>query len=174
MAESAATPGATPDPDATPGAENTNATTTPPASDELGDGGKRAIDTLRRELREANKRAQQLEDAERQRQDAERSELDKAMSRAETAERRIAELEHESMQRQVAADAGIADAWQRLRGSTREELEEDARVFVERYGQQQPQIERPDFGAGARPQTPATGGSAGFSARLQREARGRR
>lgn len=175
MPDPAATADATSAPDATSGAETTD-TTTAATVEETGDGGKRAIDALRRELRDANRRTRELEEAERARQDAERSELEKATSRAEQAEQRIAALEHETMQREVAIAAGIADDWSRLRGDARAELEADAADFVERYGttaqrqQQQTTEQRTDFGAGARPATPATG-RAGFNEQLRRSRR---
>jgi hypothetical protein len=175
MADPAAPSGATPDSDATSGADTTSTTTQEPDTpQETGEGGKRAIDALRRELRESNKRIRDFEEAERARADAERTDLDRATSRAEEAERRVGELEHEALQRQVAIEAEIADAWSRLRGSTREELEADAKDFVERYGtqaqQQQQSVPRPDFGAGARPTTPATGRE-GFNETIRRQRR---
>lgn len=167
MADPTATSDATSDPAATAGA----ATTDPPAStstDELGDAGKRAIAEVRKELKQAQKERDELIEAERVRKDGERSEIEKATAERDAHKQRVAELEHEALAREVATDAGIPKDWQRLKGSTKDELEADAKQFVEDHPPAGGAAPRPDLGAGARQQVPATG-SAGFSERIRRQ-----
>jgi hypothetical protein len=168
MPDPAATADVTSTPDVTSGADTTD---TPAATDDNVDlGAKRALDAMRKELREAKLRTRELEEADRARQDAERTELEKATGRAETAEQRIAELEHEALAREVATENGIAKHWRRLIGKTRDELEADAKQFLADREADEPQPERPDFGAGARPATPVTG-RAGFNEAIRRQHR---
>jgi chromosome segregation ATPase len=178
MPDPAAAPEATSEAGAMPGGENSSTEPAKPTqpTDELGPTGRRAIAELRRELKQAQQERDDLRDAGR-------SELEKAVARADKAERerdariaekdaRIAELEHEQLARTAAAAAGIAEQWHRLRGTTIEELEADARALLESFGRggDSGQGTVADFGAGPRPPAPATG-SAGFSERIRAQRR---
>ena len=115
-------------------AENTEATTATdgqPATGELGDAGKKALDAERREKRAAEKRAAELEAKLKEFEDRDKSELERAVERAEAAEKRAAEFETRSLRLEVAAEQGLTPAQaKRLVGETREELEADAKELL--------------------------------------------
>lgn len=104
----------------------------PPKGDdsELGDRGKAALDKERQARREAERRAKDGEAAIlrlKEIEDAQKSEQEKLTERAEKAEREAAEARIALMRRDVAADKQLPPAMaDRLRGTTREELEADA------------------------------------------------
>lgn len=180
MADPTAEAGATPAPDATSGAEQETAASSSSreatSRDDVGDAGKRALAEMRRELKQIKQERDTLKAAADAVADAERSELEKATTRAEAAERRTAELEHESLARTAAIEAGIPEWWDRLKGANADELASDAQKVAAGVGarspeQQQQRVSTADLGAGAREQsTPATG-SAGFSETIRRRAR---
>ncbi len=83
-----------------------HSTTQDPDAGNLGDAGKRALDAERQARREAEKRARD-------------------------AEMRLAEFERRDLVREVASAKGLDGALaERLRGSTKEELEADADEFL--------------------------------------------
>jgi len=179
MADPAAESGATPDPGATPGAENNphNGEGTGRDPDPtLGDGGKRAIAELRRELRSISKERDELRSAEQERQNAERTEVERLTAERDDLQTRIAALESQTLAREVAAEKGIPHAWHRLRGKSKEELEADADAFKEENGIKDEDPGRPgggtvaDLGAGPRSGSTATG-SQGMSDAIRRRAR---
>jgi hypothetical protein len=179
MADPSADAGATPAPDATSGEQTptTSETTsrTPPA-DDLGDGGKRAIDALRRENRALQRERDALSQAQREREDSERTELERAQAKLSESEARISELEHEQRARAAASRHGIPDLWDRLKGSTPDELDDDAKSIAERMGPAEnggSSTTRPDLGGGPRPPAPARG-SAAYRERRRPPAQGRR
>lgn len=100
---------------------------------------KEAFEKMQRALKEANKEAaqrrktiEQYEAKEKERRDAELSEVDKANKRAEEAEQKAQRLERESLQRKAAEAAGLPTAFaERIKGSTLEEMQEDAKSLLE-------------------------------------------
>jgi hypothetical protein len=97
---------------------------------ELGEKGKAALDKERTARREAERRAKDGDAAMarlKEIEDAQKSEQQKLTERAEKAEREAAEAKVSLMRRDVAADKQLPPAMaDRLRGTTREELEADA------------------------------------------------
>jgi|1186.fasta_scaffold274557_1 hypothetical protein len=163
MADDPAPSGATPDPGATPGPEHTPQDSQQHA-DDLGEGGKRALAEMRRQAREATQQRDELAQRLKAIEDADKSELERAQSTLSEHEltiaardARIAELEHEAMARTAAADAGISQHWQRLRGATPEELAADADALVTEIGGGAQRAPSADLGSGARPPGSATG-----------------
>lgn len=100
---------------------------------------KEAFEKMQKALKEANKEAaqrrktiEQYEAKEKERRDAELSEVDKANKRAEEAEQKAQRLERESLQRKAAEAAGLPTAFaERIKGSTLEEMQEDAKSLLE-------------------------------------------
>lgn len=97
---------------------------------ELGDKGKAALERERAARREAERRAKDGDAAVarlKEIEDAQKSEQEKLTERAEKAEREAAEAKVSLLRRDVAADKQLPLAMaDRLRGTTREELEADA------------------------------------------------
>lgn len=118
-------------------AENTATTTdadNQPATGELGDAGKKALDAERKEKRAAERRAAELEARLKEFEDRDKSESERAVERAEAAERRAAEAESRALRLEIAADKGLTPAQaKRLVGETREELEADAAELLETF-----------------------------------------
>lgn len=170
MAEpTTAEPGATPGPGATP---EPPPSTTPPEPEagktdqgELGDAGRKALSEARLEAKRQKARADTLEAEQKKREDAEKSELEKVTGERDELQTRITTLEREGRARSAAAEAGVPDLWDRLKGDTVEELLEDAKAIAERFGRRVPGT---DLGAGARPGTT----TAGMNERIRRSARG--
>lgn len=106
-----------------------------PAKADLGDAGKKALDTERNARREAEKRVKELEPLAKKAQeleDAQKSELDKATEKVTAAEKRAAEAELAAARIEVAAEKGLTPAQaRRLVGTTKEELEADADASIE-------------------------------------------
>lgn len=91
---------------------------------------------LRARLKEAEplaKRATELEDAAK-------SEQQKLAERAEQAERRVAELELQTVRERVARAHGLADWADRLRGDTEDEITADAEALAARVGARAPGV----------------------------------
>lgn len=114
-------------------AENT-ATETQPATGELGDAGKKALDAERREKRAAEKRAADLEARLKEFEDRDKTESTRAIERAEAAEKAAAAAEARALRLEIAAENGLTAAQaKRLVGETREELEADAKELLETF-----------------------------------------
>ena len=130
----------------------------PSATDALGDAGKKALDAERREKRAAEKRAADLETRLKEFEDRDKSEAQKLAERAEAAERRLAEVEAQSLRLEVAAEKGLTPAQaRRLLGSTREELETDADELLASFRQSEPRV--PGLDLGPRSTAPPTDNS---------------
>lgn len=164
MADDPTPSGATPDPSATQGQEPPQDPPSSGGTDDLGDAGKRALAEMRRQTRDLQTQRDELAQRLKTIEDADKSELEKAqsaLSEHETTiaarDARIAELEHEAMARTAAAEAGIPQHWQRLRGATPEELTADADALVTEIGGGAQRVSSADLGSGARPPGSATG-----------------
>lgn len=94
----------------------------------------KALKAERQRARETERQLKALQDAEKQRSDAEKSELERATERADAAERRVAEMERESLARQVANESGIPSLWHRLSGTDTRTLRADATRLREELG----------------------------------------
>jgi cell division septum initiation protein DivIVA len=113
--------------------ENTGATEAP-ATGELGDAGKKALEAERREKRAAEKRANELEARLKEFEDRDKSESTRAIERAEAAEKAAAAAEARAARLEIAAEKGLTPAQaKRLVGETREELEADADELLETF-----------------------------------------
>ena len=114
-------------------AENDNATDQP-ATGDLGDAGKKALDAERREKRAAEKRAADLEARLKEFEDRDKTETTRAIERAEAAEKAAAAAEARALRLEVASEKGLTPAQaKRLVGETREELEADANELLETF-----------------------------------------
>lgn len=114
-------------------AENDNATETP-ATGELGDAGKKALDAERREKRAAEKRAADLEARLKEFEDRDKTESTRAIERAEAAEKAAAAAEARALRLEVASEKGLTPAQaKRLVGESREELEADANELLDTF-----------------------------------------
>lgn len=114
-------------------AENTDATDQP-ATGDLGDAGKKALEAERRDKRAAEKRAADLEARLKEFEDKDKTESTRALERAEAAEKRAADAEARAIRLEVASEKGLTPAQaKRLVGETREELEADASELLETF-----------------------------------------
>lgn len=114
-------------------AEN-DSVTDQPATGELGDAGKKALDAERREKRAAEKRAADLEARLKEFEDRDKTESTRAIERAEAAEKAAAAAESRALRLEIAAEKGLTPAQaKRLVGETREELEADASELLETF-----------------------------------------
>lgn len=114
-------------------AENDNATDQP-ATGELGDAGKKALDAERREKRAAEKRATDAEARLKEIEDADKTESARAIERAEVAEKAAAAAEARALRLEIASENGLTAAQaKRLVGDTREDLEADAKELLETF-----------------------------------------
>ena len=115
-------------------AESNTDTETQPATGELGDAGKKALDAERREKRAAEKRAADLEARLKEFEDRDKTESTRAIERAEAAEKAAAAAEARALRLEVAAENGLTAAQaKRLVGETREDLEADAKELLETF-----------------------------------------
>jgi len=122
-----------------------------PATDPLGDAGKKALDAERREKRAAEKRAADLETRLKEFEDRDKTEAQRLADRAEQAEKRAAELESRSLRLEVASEKGLTAAQaKRLIGSTREELEADADEILRDFAPATQKVAVPDLDLGPR------------------------
>ena len=104
-------------------------------TDQLGDGGKKALEAERAANKEANKQIKELQAQLEQYEDVNRTEVEKQARKAdklardlEEAQATIARYERQALVDEVAAKVGIPrEAAHRLQGNTREELEDDAK-----------------------------------------------
>jgi hypothetical protein len=130
---------------------STDTTPDAPATDALGDAGKKALDAERREKRAAEKRATELETRLKEFEDRDKTEAQKLADRAEAAEKRAAELESRSLRLEVASEKGLtAGQAKRLIGSTREELEADADEILKDFAPATQKVVVPDLDLGPR------------------------
>jgi len=114
--------------------ENADVTDNQPATGELGDAGKKALDAERREKRAAEKRAADLEARLKEFEDRDKTESTRAIERAEAAEKAAAAAESRALRLEIAAEKGLTPAQaKRLVGETREELEADASELLETF-----------------------------------------
>jgi hypothetical protein len=101
------------------------------SEDTLGDAGKKALEAERRNARAAARERDALAAKLKEFEDRDKSEADKAVERAAAAEKRVAELEAQATRLEVAFENGLTPAQaKRLVGSTREELEADAKELL--------------------------------------------
>lgn len=111
--------------------EGTQAQDVNAEGDALGDAGKKALEAERRNARAAAKERDALAARLKEFEDRDKSESDKAVERAAAAEKRAADLEAHVARLEIAAEAGLTPAQaKRLVGSTREELEADAKELL--------------------------------------------
>jgi len=105
-----------------------------PATGDLGDAGKKALDAERREKRAAEKRAADLEARLKEFEDRDKTESTRAIERAEAAEKAAAAAEARALRLEVASEKGLTPAQaKRLVGESREELEADANELLETF-----------------------------------------
>lgn len=148
---------------ATPPAEPTTepAKTEPPATDGLGDAGKKALTELRQQIKELEKQNKELQQRDPVKAIAEALGVKPAAATgddlAATVKQMQRELADERLGRirlEVAAAKGLTPAQaKRLQGSTREELETDADDLLETFkanGSATPGTPAPDPSQGAR------------------------
>ena len=119
-------------------ADNTENTATDvndaPATGELGDAGKKALDAERRDKRAAEKRAADLEARLKEFEDRDKTESTRAIERAEAAEKAAAAAEARALRLEIASEKGLTPAQaKRLVGETREELEADATELLDTF-----------------------------------------
>ncbi len=113
---------------------DTTTGTEQPATGELGDAGKKALEAERRDKRAAEKRAAELEARLKEFEDRDKTESTRAIERAEAAEKAAAAAESRALRLEVASEKGLTPAQaKRLVGETREELEADATELLETF-----------------------------------------
>jgi hypothetical protein len=159
-----ATPAATPAKDAqTPAAAPPATGAAPPADDEANDppnadpAVKGVLAKERKAAREANARATAAEAKLQEIADKDKSATELLTRRAETAEREAATANAKVLRSEVAAEAGLTPALAaRLQGSTKEELQADAKELQKLLGGGSTSRD-PDQGRGDT-SDPATGG----------------
>lgn len=105
--------------------------TEPTADDQLGDAGKRAIDTERKARAAAEKSAKELQSRLDEIEQANMSELEKAKQAADAAQSQLSEYQARAMRQQVALTKGIPAALvDRLHGDTEDDLNADADALL--------------------------------------------
>lgn len=129
----------------------------------LGEGGRKALTAereanraLRAEKQDLEKRLRELEDRDKTEEQKRAERLTELEQTAATAQRSLEEKDALILRYQVAAEKGLdLVAAERLRGTTREEIAEDADTWISRWGAgaTPPRQKVPDPGLGAR--TPA-------------------
>lgn len=176
MADPASAPGATPDGSAKPPAaeappvEPPRATRDDDDDGDLGDAGKRALAELRRLDKGNRKTIEEQARKLKSYEDAERTDTERLSARVTELEAELTPARREVLATRVAVQEGLdAEWWDRLKGENEDELREDAKRLVERFGSSKNDRPAPDFGAGARPSAPATGNEA-FNERIRRRA----
>jgi hypothetical protein len=96
-------------------------------SEELGDGGKRALEAERKARRTAEKLAKELQDKVKAAEDAEKTELERLQGQVAELTKSAEAATAQATRFEVAAAKGLSLAQaRRLVGSTKEELESDA------------------------------------------------
>jgi hypothetical protein len=112
------------------GEENTDV-----KSEELGDGGKKALDAERKARRDAEKAAKALQARLQELEDADKSEVEKLRGQVETLSKQAEAAQAKADRFEVAAAKGLSLAQaRRLVGSTKEELEDDADAMRSELG----------------------------------------
>lgn len=144
--------------------ENASVTDSEPATGDLGDAGKKALDAERREKRAAEKRAAELEARLKEIEDRDKTESARAIERAEVAEKAAAVAEARALRLEVASEKGLTPAQaKRLVGESREELEADAQELLDTFKPAPADESRDDvtdsLDLGIRSGTPAKGKS---------------
>jgi hypothetical protein len=128
---------------------------------ELGEKGVKALEAMKQRAREAEawrKENEPLVAKAREAEEASKSEAQKAAERAAQAEREAGEAKGMALRYEVAAEAGLPlKMARRLHGSTKEELEEDARDLLETLGK--PGEQKPRSNGNAGTEGAAPGGS---------------
>lgn len=115
--------------------ENENEDTPGAKSEELGEAGKKALETERKARQAAEKRAKELEAKVKEAEDAEKTELEKLQSKVAELTRDAEAATAKADRLEIATAAGLTPAQaRRLVGSTREELEADAAAMAEELG----------------------------------------
>jgi hypothetical protein len=87
---------------------------------------RKVLDASRQEARRAQRELKRYQDAEKAREDANKTELQRMTERAESAERRVAEMERSELAKDIAREAGIPTLWHRLTGTDARSLRADA------------------------------------------------
>lgn len=101
-------------------------------ADELGEGGKKALQAERTARKAAEKARKDLEERLKAIEDKDKSESEKLSEKAATAEKRAQEAELRATRLEVAYAKGLTPAQaKRLVGETKEEFEADADDFLE-------------------------------------------
>ena len=109
--------------------------------EQLGEGGKKALDAERRARREAERQLQAVNTRLQEIADQGKSDLEKATERAAKAEQQLAALQGEKLRFEVAAAKGLPyDLANRLQGGTRDELEADADTLIALLRPAQPAV----------------------------------
>lgn len=104
----------------------------PPPNDDLGDAGKKALETERKARRDAERRAKDAEAALKEVEDRDKSDSEKLADRIAASEKRAEEAERRALRAEVAQEKGLTAAQaKRLSGDTREDLETDADELLE-------------------------------------------
>jgi hypothetical protein len=118
--------------DATEATEPTAAQgATPNDAAELGEGGKKALESERTARKAAEKAASDLKARLDELEAANLSDLEKAQKAATDAQQRLAEIEATALRQKVAIEKGVPAKWvDRLRGTTEEELAADADLIL--------------------------------------------
>jgi hypothetical protein len=132
--------------------------TEPPATDQLGEAGKRAIDRMKAERDEARRTAAANADAAkrlREIEDRDLSELQKAQRDRDELAAKYADLERNALRSTVALAKGLPpEVAAILSGSSEEELTAHADALLAWRGSQSPAAPRPDPSQGPRPTSP--------------------
>jgi seryl-tRNA synthetase len=123
----------------------------PDGDEELNEAGKRALERERAErkrltaaLAEASEKAKRLDELE----ESSKSEVQKAAERAAALEKQLNDTAASLLKIQAALDTGLPHTMaDRLRGSTKEELEEDAKTLMEALKIRPGQARTSDAGA---------------------------
>lgn len=129
----------------------------------LGENGLKALNAEREARKEADKRLKEALEKINAFEEAQLSEQEKTKRKVEQTEKLLIEaraeqerLQHELLARDVASEFQIpANAVHRLQGSTREELEADAKELAKLFAPKGARKPEPvhEVGAGARPKT---------------------
>jgi hypothetical protein len=115
--------------------EETTTTTEAATADEtLGEAGKKALDTERRNARQAAKERDALAARLQEFEDRDKTESQRATEALSAAEKRAADADARALRLEIAAEKGLTPSQaKRLVGATREELEADAAELLETF-----------------------------------------
>lgn len=101
---------------------------------ELGENGKKALDAERRNAKAAIRERDALVAKLAELEDRDKSELERAIARADAAEKRSADSDARALRLEVASEQGLTPVQaKRLVGTTRDELEADAKELRETF-----------------------------------------